>query len=164
LRFENALLEVKTVSSQAYNHTGRPIGSEVTHVSKRVAESLGGRRPRVLVAEDHDDTREALRLLLELQGYEVVVARDGEEALDVAMESPPDVIITDYDMPRMDGAAFARELRSRSLRFASIPILVLTALNQSMVEKALVAGADAYISKPVDFVTLQATLSSFVRR
>ena len=71
-------------------------------------EGIG--RPRVLLAEDHDDTRDALRMLLEMNGYEVLAARDGEEALRLATEARPDVVITDYDMPRVDGAEVARQL------------------------------------------------------
>jgi CheY-like chemotaxis protein len=152
------------VSSQAYKETQqRGVGASSTR-TKRIADKIDHRQLRVLVAEDHDDTREALRLLLEMQGYEVVAARDGQEALALAVETKPDVVITDYDMPRMDGAHLARELRSQASRFDQMPILVLTALNQAMAEHAMVAGADAYIPKPVDFMTLQATLSNYVRR
>jgi CheY-like chemotaxis protein len=121
-------------------------------------------RPRVLLAEDHDDTRDALKLLLEMQGYEVLAARNGEEALALALEASPDVVITDYDMPRLDGAGLARELRSMTQKFANLPILVLTALNQTLVEQAMDAGADAYIAKPVDFQTLESALRMFVSR
>ena len=146
------------MSTEVYRDTRHRGGVSAGH------GATSSRRLRVLVAEDHDDTREALRLLLEMQGYEVVAARDGKEALALAFETPPDVVITDYDMPRMDGASLARELRSQPSRFDQLPILVLTALNQTMVEHAMVAGADAYIPKPVDFMTLQATLSNYVRR
>jgi CheY-like chemotaxis protein len=122
------------------------------------------RRPYILIAEDHDDTREALKLLLELQGYNVRAARDGIEALTLVSEAPPDVVITDYDMPRLDGAGLARELRSRSDELGHLPILVLTALGQGLVKAAMDAGADAYIAKPVDFHTLETTLQMFVSR
>jgi DNA-binding response OmpR family regulator len=122
------------------------------------------RRPKVLLAEDHDDTRDALTMLLELQGYDVLPARDGTEALRLAMEASPDVVITDYDMPKLDGAGLARRLRSMASRFGNVPILLLTALSRKMVEHAMEAGADAYISKPVDFQTLEATLRVFTGR
>jgi two-component system chemotaxis sensor kinase CheA len=121
-------------------------------------------RPKVLIAEDHADTRDALRLLLEIQGYEVFVARDGEEALATALQVLPDVIITDYDMPRLDGAGLAKRLRSMESKFEHVPILVLTALSQPLVEAALAAGADAYIGKPVDFQTLDSALRMFIAR
>jgi CheY-like chemotaxis protein len=122
------------------------------------------RKTKVLVAEDHDDTREALKLLLELQGYEVVVARDGEDAFAVALQSAPDVVITDFDMPKLDGAGLVRELRSLSHRLANVPIVVLTALSQAMIQQAIDAGADAYVAKPVDFHTLEVTLSMLTQK
>lgn len=153
------------MSSQAYKDTRHHGGAPAVHAAaNRTSGPLDSRRPRVLVAEDHDDTREALRLLLEMQGYEVVAARDGQEALALAVENRPDVVITDYDMPRMDGASLARELRSQASHFDQLPILLLTALNQTMVEHAMIAGANAYIPKPVDFVTLNATLANYVQR
>src|SRR4029078_12827979 len=79
-------------------------------------------RPKVLIAEDHADTRDALRLLLEMQGYEVFVAQDGEEAIATALEVVPDVIITDFDMPRLDGAGLARRLRAIDGKFDDVPI------------------------------------------
>lgn len=121
-------------------------------------------RPKVLIAEDHTDTRDALKLLLEIQGYEVFVAQDGEEALATALEVVPDVIITDFDMPRLDGAGLARRLRAMESKFEHVPILVLTALSQPLVEAALEAGADAYIGKPVDFQTLDSALRMFIAR
>lgn len=139
----------------------RPV--EVTAVGRQHTLSRV-RRPSVLIAEDHDDTREALKLLLELQGYEVRAATDGMEALALVSESLPDVVITDYDMPRLDGAGLARELRAMSDHIGHLPILVLTALGQGLVKAAMEAGADAYIAKPVDFHTLETTLETFIER
>jgi CheY-like chemotaxis protein len=126
------------------------------------ARREGVSRPRVLLAEDHDDTRDALKMLLELQGYEVFAAKDGEEALRLALQAAPDVVITDYDMPRLDGAELARELRSMTSHLGKTPILILTALSQPMIQQALNAGANAYIAKPVDFQTLESALRLFV--
>jgi len=133
-----------------------------SNTDRRQLEGIG--RPKVLLAEDHDDTRDALSMLLELQGYEVLAARDGEEALRVALQVAPDVVITDYDMPKLDGAGLARQLRALSHPVGSIPILVLTALNQSMITQAMEAGANAYVSKPVDFYTLEQTLNGLVQK
>jgi len=139
---------------------GPRVGSSTSSLCRH--ECIG--RPRVLLAEDHDDTRDALRMLLEMNGYEVLAARDGEEALRLATEARPDVVITDYDMPLADGAEVARQLRSMRPATDTVPILLLTALHQGMVEPAMEAGANAYISKPVDFQTLSAALRTFVNR
>jgi CheY-like chemotaxis protein len=67
-------------------------------------------------------------------------------------------------MPRLDGAGLARRLRAIDGKFDDVPILVLTALSQPLVEAALEAGADAYIGKPVDFQTLDSALRMFIAR
>ena len=126
---------------------------------------LDSDRPiRVLVAEDHQDTRDALRLLLEMEGYEVFTAKDGQEALNLALDRRPDVVITDFDMPRLDGAGLSQALRSVSHRLGKVPIVVLTALSWSLVQRAMEAGADMHIAKPVDFHMLTQTLSKVAER
>jgi CheY-like chemotaxis protein len=114
---------------------------------------------RILLAEDHDDTRDALSMLLQMEGYEVYAARDGQEALAMALERRPDIVITDFDMPQMDGASLSRALRASSSRIGRIPIVVLTALGWSLAQRAMEAGADLHIAKPVDFHVLEATLA-----
>jgi CheY-like chemotaxis protein len=117
---------------------------------------------RILLAEDHDDTRDALTLLLEMEGYEVDAARDGQEALALALERRPDIVVTDFDMPRLDGAGLSQALRSSSDRLRRVPIVLLTALSFSLAERAMEAGADMHIAKPVDFNVLGATLARLV--
>ena len=155
------------MSSRFYVSQARDEGKSRPRAVSPVSRSRStspARRPYILIVEDHDDTREALKLLLELQGYDVRAARDGVEALTYVNETPPDVVITDYDMPRLDGAGLAREIRARADRLGHLPILVLTALGQGLVKAAMDAGADAYIAKPVDFHTLETTLRMFVSR
>lgn len=152
------------MSSQVRQGNGKFGGGSGPQNSFRRLAGEAASRPRILVAEDHDDTRDALRLLLEMQGYEVLAARDGEEALAIALENPPDIVITDFDMPRLDGAGLARQLRSMQQHIGRLPIFVLTALNQSMIQDAMLAGADAYIAKPVDFQALESTLKKHVRK
>jgi CheY-like chemotaxis protein len=118
---------------------------------------------RILLIEDHEDTRDALALLLEMEGHEVFAAQDGPEALADGVRFGPDVVITDFDMPRMDGAEVARQVRRFENRIGHVPILVLSALNRPLVERAMEAGADAHIAKPVDFEKLNAMLSRIAR-
>lgn len=112
----------------------------------------------ILVAEDHPDSRDALRTLLEACGYRVTVAADGEEAVERAIEGAPDLILMDLMMPGVDGLEATRRLRDRR-EFSETPIVALTAMEGGR-ERALGAGFDDFVSKPID---LQAFLRKLER-
>ena len=104
-----------------------------------------GRPPLVLVAEDATIVRLDLTRLLEQQGYEVIQARDGEEAVALAEEHKPDLAILDVKMPNLDGIEAAR----RILRAQLLPIVMLTAYaDEDSVTRAVDAGVFAYLTKP----------------
>jgi diguanylate cyclase (GGDEF)-like protein len=118
---------------------------------------------RILVVDDHEDNVELLRARLEARGYEVEAAMDGQEALDKVHASPPDLILLDVMMPRIDGIEVTRQLKGdSSLPF--IPIIMQTALEttEDKVE-GLDAGADDYITKPINFAELEARVKSLLR-
>jgi CheY-like chemotaxis protein len=104
--------------------------------------------PLILVAEDHPDSRDALRILLEVNGFRVETADDGKQAVEMAAMLHPDLIIMDIMMPQMDGLEATRRLRSTS-DFKTVPILALTAMDRAR-EPVLAAGCDDYLSKPID--------------
>jgi PleD family two-component response regulator len=111
------------------------------------APSLGG---RVLVVEDSETITAVVRYYLELEGFEVSVAGDGQTGLEMALRDRPDVIVSDVNMPGMGGVAMVKALRSDA-RTANVRILMLT--SESSVEaetEGLAAGADDYILKPVE--------------
>lgn len=101
----------------------------------------------ILIADDHDDNRELLRLLLLGAGYEVREARDGSECLALAREQPPDLIVIDLSMPVLDGWAVFRELKTDQ-RTRTIPCMAVTAHAELDRTEALETGFSAYISKP----------------
>lgn len=101
---------------------------------------------RVLVVDDDPGIRQTLQDALELEGYEVVVARNGVEALDQLDNDLPSLMILDIMMPIMDGYAVAASLKTRGLR-PQVPVLVLTADRQAA-KRASDLGADAYLEKP----------------
>lgn len=107
--------------------------------------------PSILVAEDHADSREALRALLEASGYVVQVANNGQEAIDAALADRPDLILMDLMMPEVDGFKATRTLRAMD-DFQQVPILALTAMEGSR-ELAIAAGCDDYMLKPIDVWT-----------
>lgn len=107
---------------------------------------------RILVAEDDLATRELIREILEAQGYQVVEASDGREALQKIAETEPDLVLLDIQMPVLDGFAVLRELRQN---FSTLRVVALTAYAmRGDREKALAAGFDAYLPKPVDATAL----------
>lgn len=106
-------------------------------------------RPRVLVAEDHEDTRQMLRLVLERDGCDVLEACDGEEAVRLAESARPDLVLLDRSLPRLDGLSVVRRLRARE-RAARIPIIFLSGHAEAPARAAAFeAGCDDYLVKPV---------------
>ena len=102
-------------------------------------------RPTVLVAEDETIIRMDLREMLEEEGYEVVEAADGEQAVRLAREVRPELAILDIKMPIKDGLVAAQEISEEGIA----PVLILTAYSQrELVEQAAVAGAMGYLVKP----------------
>src|SRR4051794_22234613 len=118
----------------------------------------------VLVVDDDVDIARFIEVNLRLEGFDVLVAHDGQEALEVIGDQLPDLALVDVMMPRIDGVELTRRLRSDPLT-ASLPIIMLTAKSLS-VDKVvgLTAGADDYIIKPFDTLELIARVRSTLRR
>ena len=103
---------------------------------------------RILIADDYDDNRELLRLMLESAGHDVRETRDGRECLAEIERDLPDVALLDLSMPVLDGWQVLTELR-RGERTRSLPCVAVTAFaSEQDRERALAAGFDAFISKP----------------
>jgi len=100
----------------------------------------------VLVVDDDDATRAAERAVLTEDGFRVIEARDGEEAMRVIRTDPPAVVVLDIQMPGVDGPSFARELR---LALRRVPLVILTGVDDPKHE-ADRCNAEAYLSKPFD--------------
>ena len=118
---------------------------------------------RILIVDDHEDNVELLRARLEARGYETDSAADGQQALEHVRASPPDLILLDVMMPKVDGIEVAKRVKSDST-LPFIPIIMQTALDstESKVE-GLDAGADDYITKPINFAELEARVRSLLR-
>lgn len=116
---------------------------------------------RILVVDDEPQITRVLRMSLQSHGYEVTIARNGEEALTRVKELSPDLIITDLSMPVMDGLELTRAIR----RFAETPIIVLSVRDQeAMKVSALDEGADDYITKPFSMQELLARVRAHLRK
>lgn len=117
--------------------------------------------PVILLVEDEESFVEALTRGLEREGFRVVVARDGRDALDVFAGVDPDLVLLDVMLPRLSGIDVCRELRSRS----SVPIIMVTARTAEVdAVVGLEVGADDYIAKPVRPRALLARIRTWLRR
>ena len=115
---------------------------------------------KILLADDDDQLQRALRITLSARGYDIVQARDGAEAIDLAASAHPELIILDLGMPRVDGIDVIRAVRA----WSKVPILVLSGRTDSA-EKvdALDAGADDYVTKPFAMDELLARIRARAR-
>ena len=121
-------------------------------------------KTRIMVVDDEQDLVWAVRHSLSDEGYEVLTAYDGVEALGVAQRHRPDLVILDIVMPRLDGLQVCRRLR-RDHALAAVPILFLT--ERSTIEdrvKGLDVGGDDYLVKPFDLGELKARVRALLRR
>lgn len=112
----------------------------------------------VLVVEDYDDARELISLWLTTSGYRVIEARDGEEAVEAAGRECPDLVIMDMSLPTLDGLTATQTIR-RIERLCDVPVIACSANDvQEWADKALAAGCNEFVSKPVDFSALESAL------
>ena len=116
---------------------------------------------RILIADDDPQFLRALRITLRARGYEVLLARDGQHALEMAIDHKPDIILLDLGMPRLDGVKVIEAVRG----WSSAPILVISGRSGSAEKvEALDAGADDYVTKPFSMDELLARIRVLTRR
>jgi two-component system response regulator HydG len=119
-------------------------------------------KARVMVVDDEPSARSGLEKLLQQEGYTVDAAADGMGALAIAAEHPPDVVVTDLKMPKMDGVALLTKLREQD---PDLPVLVVTAFGDvGSAVSAMRAGAADYLTKPVDFDALLMAIERALER
>jgi two-component system phosphate regulon response regulator PhoB len=121
-------------------------------------------QPTVLLVEDEPAQREVLGYNLEADGFRVVTASNGEEALLMVSEMPPDIIVLDWMMPNVSGIEVCRQLKTRS-ETRAIPIIMLSARSEEVDRvRGLETGADDYVIKPDSLVELMARVRAQLRR
>jgi PAS domain S-box-containing protein len=126
--------------------------------------AASGARGKILVADDNRDAADTLAMLLEIGGFDVLVAHTGAQALDRAEESHPDAVILDIGMPDMTGYEVARRIRAEAWG-KSVFLLAITGWGQEEdKERAMAAGFDRHMTKPVDPDTVEQLLRQFFRR
>ncbi len=124
----------------------------------------GARKPLILIVEDEAPLMTLLRYNVEKEGYRAVEARDGEDALMLAAEETPDLVLLDWMLPRVSGIEVCRRLRGRS-ETRNVPIIMLTARGEEADRvRGLDMGADDYITKPFSMTELLARVRAVLRR
>jgi two-component system, cell cycle response regulator DivK len=114
--------------------------------------------PTVLVVEDYDDARDLISMWLTTSGYRVIEARDGAEAVEVARRGCPDLVIMDMSLPTLDGLTATATIRQIE-ELCDVPVIACSAHDvQDWADKALAAGCNEFVSKPVDFTALKNAL------
>jgi CheY-like chemotaxis protein len=117
----------------------------------------------ILVVEDYEDTSLAMRLALEDRGYRILEAADGAQAVEVAARERPDIILMDLQLPVLDGLAATERIRADP-ELSGVIIVAVTAHQEADYRaRALAAGCNAFVSKPIDFEWLNDLLVSLVQ-
>ena len=126
--------------------------------------SDSGLKPRVLVVDDNEDVRDLLRLHLVAGGFDVEMAENGQQAIDSIASAPPDLMLTDLNMPGMDGFQLIEAVRANPSH-RNMPIILLTAHNDVAVfRRGMDLGADDFLTKPVNSKDLLNALNSRLKR
>lgn len=119
----------------------------------------GSQPPTVMVVEDFEDNRFMMRRLLEMSGYHVLEAVNGEEAVELAKRELPGLILMDLSLPHLDGLAATRRIRQHP-KLRNVPIVAVSAHDTADFHAdALAAGCNDYVTKPIDFDQLEALLN-----
>jgi CheY-like chemotaxis protein len=118
---------------------------------------------KILIVEDNEMNRDMLSRRLIRKGFDIIMAEDGQEGVDMSISDSPDLILMDLSLPIMDGWQATTTIKSNDIT-KEIPIIVLTA--HAMAgdrEKALEAGADEYDTKPIEFKRLMGKIKNFLK-
>lgn len=125
---------------------------------------MRGAGKTVLVVEDFEDNRFMMRRLLEMSGYRVIEAVNGQQAVESAVAERPDLILMDLSLPVLDGLAATRRIRE-SAGLGGVPIVAVSAHDSADFHtEALAAGCNEYVTKPIDFDRLVKILDGLVER
>lgn len=126
-------------------------------------ESRASMGHKILVVEDFEDNRFMMRRLLEMTGYSVIEAVNGEEAVRLAEDERPNIILMDLSLPMLDGLAATRRIRQHP-DLQQVPIIAVSAHDTiDFHADALAAGCNDYVTKPVDFDQLEEVLSRLLK-
>jgi two-component system cell cycle response regulator DivK len=147
------VLSATNVLNSVQNHNGE---------WPRMTSRSGKGRQTVMIVEDFEDNRFMMRRLLEMSGYEVLEAVNGEEAVQMAAEAHPSLILMDLSLPLLDGLAATRRIRQYP-DLSDVPIVAVSAHDTADFHAdALAAGCNDYVTKPIDFDQLEELLKKLL--
>lgn len=116
---------------------------------------------KVLIVEDNEDTRTFMKYLIERYGYQAIEASDGIEALEAFKKHHPDLILMDISLPMVGGLTAAKAIRETD-ETGKVPIIAVTAFGKSYYDKAIEAGCNDLITKPLDFDVLHPLIEKYL--
>ena len=120
-------------------------------------------KAKILYIEDNFDNMTLVKRILEIEGYEVIPAETGQDGLDKAFASKPDIVITDINLPDIDGYQVTDALK-KGQHTAHIPVIAMTAnVMQKDKDEVFKAGCDGFISKPIDVDELPLLIENFLK-
>jgi CheY-like chemotaxis protein len=152
-------VDLESAQSDEIERTGVTNSEELTPAGEELIHKKPG---RVLLVEDSEENITTFSDYLAFKRYEVIVARNGQEAIEVARQIQPDLILMDIQMPEMDGLEATRRLRADP-ELASIPVIALTALAMpGDQELCFQAGVNDYLSKPVSLKKLAKVVEAYL--
>ncbi|HEY6329137.1 MAG TPA: response regulator [Blastocatellia bacterium] len=121
-------------------------------------------KKRILLVEDFADSRFSLSKLLQMEGYQVIEATDGAQAVDLAQKEVPDLILMDLSLPVIDGLSATKIIR-KTAGFSDVPIIALSGHDPDEIHlEARSAGCTDYVTKPIDFDNLISLISRHLKR
>ncbi len=120
-------------------------------------------KKRILLVEDHEDSRAFLKFALELDGYEILEAANGQQAIEIAESELIDLLLMDIAMPDMSGLTAIKQIRESGMS-KKVPAVALSAFGNFFHEKALNAGFDYFVDKPVNLLNLEPILERYLGR
>jgi two-component system alkaline phosphatase synthesis response regulator PhoP len=117
---------------------------------------------KILLVEDNADLREMMEIYLASEGFSVIAAGDGNEAIEIAVKENPELIVTDARMPMLDGIEMTKQLRTQ-WGFRNTPIIILTGMESGSSREAKTAGADEVFAKPISPAFLVTEIDKLLR-
>ena len=118
----------------------------------------------ILLVEDYEDSREMIRLLLQEHGYRILEAQNGMQAISLAAKETPDLVVTDFNLPDIDGTTLIKRIRKLGERMNRIPIIMVTAQSAGEVyQLAMSAGCTTLLTKPISFTILENTIAELLQ-